>query len=121
MSDPNRDTLDEIHKKVKVYKGTCTKDGMDWEVTVDGKPLPQRQDLRNHSPDGFSWGYGGSGCAQLALALLADLTDDDIAARYYQDFKWVFVAKLSQDECWEATCADLFYILHQVITDRGQK
>ena len=36
------------------------------------RPLRPRQDLYNHSPDGFSWGYHGSGCAQLALALLAD-------------------------------------------------
>lgn len=40
-------------------------------VTVDGKPLPPRLDLRNHSPTGFEWGYSGSGPAQLALAILA--------------------------------------------------
>lgn len=37
-----------------------------------GYPLPLRLDLFNHSPDGFEWGYGGSGPAQLALAILAD-------------------------------------------------
>ncbi len=36
------------------------------------RPLGPRLDLANHSPDGFSWGYGGSGPAQLALAILAD-------------------------------------------------
>src|SRR5262245_12952424 len=42
--------------------------------TSDGKeyPLPLRQEIRNHSPTGFSWGYDGSGPAQLALAILAD-------------------------------------------------
>src|SRR5687767_12302156 len=51
------------------------------------------QALRNHSPDGFNWGYGGSGPAQLALALLlaADIADD-IALRLYQDFKWEYVS-----------------------------
>jgi len=34
--------------------------------------LRPRFDLRRHSPDGFNWGYEGSGPAQLALALLAD-------------------------------------------------
>ena len=34
-------------------------------------PLHKRLDLANHSPTGFSWGYGGSGPAQLALAILA--------------------------------------------------
>ena len=37
-----------------------------------GDELDPRFDLRNHSPDGFEWGYYGSGPAQLALALLCD-------------------------------------------------
>lgn len=47
-------------------------------VTVGGSLLPPRNDLKNHSPDGFEWAYAGSGLAQLALALLAhhlSLTD----------------------------------------------
>lgn len=42
-------------------------------VTVNGDPLAPRRDLFNHSPTGFEWGYGGSGPAQLALALMCDL------------------------------------------------
>lgn len=34
--------------------------------------LNPRHDLWRHSPTGFEWGFGGSGPAQLALALLAD-------------------------------------------------
>jgi hypothetical protein len=50
------------------------------------------QMLYNHSPDGFEWGYGGSGPAQLALSLLLDATGDkDIALAYYQQFKVRFV------------------------------
>ena len=49
--------------------------------------------LRDHSPDGFQWGYGGSGPAQLALALLLDATGDARKAlRYYQQFKDEYVA-----------------------------
>jgi hypothetical protein len=33
-------------------------------------PLNPRFDVRKHSPDGFEWGYDGSGPAQLALALV---------------------------------------------------
>ena len=43
-------------------------------VTVGGRlldPFPS-QAVRNHSPTGFAWGYGGSGPAQLALAILID-------------------------------------------------
>jgi hypothetical protein len=48
--------------------------------------------VRNHSPTGFGWGYGGSGPAQLALALLIEATgDQDLAVRYHQDFKWRYV------------------------------
>ena len=64
-------------------------------VVVDGRPFSARQSLavRSHSPDGFEWGYGGSGPAQLALALLLEaLDDDDRAQRLYQDFKWGVVA-----------------------------
>jgi hypothetical protein len=44
--------------------------------------------LFNHSPTGFSWGYGGSGPAQLALAILLDFTGDpEIAVRFHQTFK----------------------------------
>lgn len=54
-------------------------------------PLDPRNDLRNHSPDGFQMGYGGSGPAQLALALCADAMSDEEALIAYQKFKWEFV------------------------------
>jgi hypothetical protein len=59
--------------------------------------LLMRQDLRNHSPDGPNWGYGGSGPAQLALALLADVAPDFVAERLYQRFKFEVVAGLGHD------------------------
>ena len=34
--------------------------------------LPSCTKIMNHSPNGFSWGYSGSGPAQLALAILCD-------------------------------------------------
>ena len=57
-------------------------------------PQP-RQEVRNHSPTGFEWGYGGSGPAQLALAILAEhLGNDDAALNLYQDFKWACIAQI---------------------------
>jgi hypothetical protein len=65
------------------------------EVTVNDQPLNPRLDLRKHSPNGFEWGYGGSGPTQLALAILADhLGDDEKALQLYQLFKWQVVAFL---------------------------
>jgi hypothetical protein len=46
-------------------------DGKTRKVLLDGKELKpdHSQKIVNHSPDGFAWGYGGSGPAQLALAV----------------------------------------------------
>lgn len=64
-------------------------------VTRDDKEIDPRLDLFNHSPTGFEWGYGGSGPAQTALAILADyLDDDDRAVRLHQKFKWDVIAKM---------------------------
>ena len=61
----------------------------------------------NHSPTGFEWGYSGSGPAQLALALLLDYYDDeDIARRYYMEFKTEVVSTLKCDDAdgrWQLT------------------
>lgn len=89
---------------MKIYEGR--RSPLAVEVTVDGQPLDPRFDLWNHSPTGFEWGYGGSGPAQLALALLADhLGDDARAVALHQDFKWAVVAKLPHS--WTLTTNDI--------------
>jgi len=78
---------------MKTYEGR--REGHAVLVTVSAHPLNPRLDLWNHSPTGFEWGYGGSGPAQLALAILADhLADDRQALDIYQRFKWAVVAEL---------------------------
>jgi len=78
---------------MKRYEGS--RQGYAVSVTVDGRRLNPRFDLWNHSPTGFEWGYGGSGPAQLALAILADhCQDDERALNFYQRFKWAVVAEL---------------------------
>ena len=73
-------------------------------VTRNGQPLsPARsQAVVNHSPDGFEWGYGGSGPAQLALALLLDalgigVQHQETATRFYQRFKSEVVEQWPRD------------------------
>lgn len=70
------------------------------EVWLDGKRLsPKRsQKVWNHSPDGFSWGYAGSGPAQLALAVCLEIMDEWEAKSYYPKFKWDIIAKLPQSD-----------------------
>ena len=89
-----------------LYRGTVLR--MESMVTVDGKPLAPRLDLRNHSPTGFAWGYGGSGPSQLALAILADfLQDDRRALVLYQPYKWRVIAQLDKNEPWHLSGAQV--------------
>lgn len=73
----------------------------DWstrKVWLNGKELSPKRSIkyRNHSPDGFNWGYGGSGPAQLALGICLELFGDEAAGRIYQDFKWKLISTLPQ-------------------------
>lgn len=85
----------------KVYRVIREEEGVTVTVAMEdgggqSYPLPPRHDLYNHSPDGFEFGYQGSGPSQLALALLADaLQDDQTALLLYQDFKRQTIA------CWK--------------------
>lgn len=54
--------------------------------------------LRNHSPDGFSWGYTGSGPSQLALAILLEVAGRAIAEHHYQEFKREIISGLPTDK-----------------------
>jgi hypothetical protein len=85
---------------MKVYHGSRTEHGAAVVVEEDGasRALDPRHDLRSHSPTGFEWGYGGSGPAQLALALAADvLGDDDRAQAVYQRLKFKLVGSLPRE------------------------
>ena len=62
------------------------------QVYLNDKELDPRPSQKrcNHSPDGFNWGYAGSGPAQLALAICMHL---DLNMPY-QDFKNKYIATL---------------------------
>lgn len=97
---------------MKIYKGERLKDGAVVSVTTikNGEErislLNPRYDLYNHSPDGFEWGYGGSGPAQLALALLADRTDDETTLRLYQQFKRDVIVRMEKRK-WTLTSVEI--------------
>jgi len=60
-------------------------------------PRPSQQ-VYNHSPDGFEFGYHGSGPAQLALAILLDFTDNTrVSRQLYQQFKADHIATLPEE------------------------
>ena len=71
-------------------------------VILDGRPLSpaDSQKYYNHSPDGFNWGYCGSGPAQLALAIMLHLTGN---AGNYQSFKQSVIATLPMGKDFDIT------------------
>jgi hypothetical protein len=94
---------------MKVYKVMRTEEGVKlWVLsrTPSGQSSdssteisPKRsQQLVNHSPNGFEFGYHGSGPSQLALAVLLDAytgvapDPNTLAFEHYQDFKVAFIA-----------------------------
>lgn len=91
-------------------------DSDECEVFVDRRgsapyKMDGRNDIRDHSPTGISWGYDGSGPSQCALGLLADFFGngrrsgwaDAMAARYYAGFRSLVIARLPMGSDWELT------------------
>jgi hypothetical protein len=78
-------------------------------------------ELMNHSPSGFEWGYGGSGPAQLALAVLLDYTGDEaFALDHYQEFKTEVVSQLNcarSDGRWRLTASEIDAVLHETLDE----
>jgi hypothetical protein len=78
-------------------------DGLVVMKGLDPRPI---QAVWNHSPDGFEWGYFGSGPAQLALAILYDVyvrremgtkQAAEVALEYHHEFKDQYVAKFKPE------------------------
>ena len=70
------------------------------QVFVDGKELKPHasQKVLNHSPDGFEWGYSGSGPAQLSLAILLHAgASKERAVEMHQNLKAQVIAGLGYD------------------------
>ena len=97
---------------MKVYEGGRSLDGA--VVTVNGRKLDPRFDLKKLSPTGFEWTYEGAGPAQLALALLADhLGDDGKALALHEEFMRRVVADL--DNSWRMNSADIDAALADIV------
>ena len=111
-TDANAEGLLTTHTDAtgRVFRGTSQDQPFSREVAIvdaDGRTtrlIPDRsQAVKNHSPDGFNWGYSGSGSGQLALALLLEVTDNEgVALAHYHAFKMRFIAAIdSQHTDWQ--------------------
>jgi hypothetical protein len=68
-------------------------------ITVsDGTEVALLEHRVRHSPTGMSWGYSGSGPADLALSILWDYLGEEPTPDHYQVFKEGFVALWPQDK-----------------------
>ncbi|QJX00245.1 DUF6166 domain-containing protein [Frigoriglobus tundricola] len=88
---------------MNIYSGERSATGR-IRVRVNGRPLNPRssQDPNNGAEDGFGWGFAGHGPAQLALAILLDVTGDSDADEFDQrDFQRQFVAQWG--DRWQIT------------------
>lgn len=93
------------------FIGTTDGAGL-WAVLIqddNGKrrALPLHLNVRNHSPTGFSWGYNGSGVAQLALAILLTVTTEPHALALYQVFKSEVLARKPIDKSWTMSAEEV--------------
>ena len=83
-----------LDKETFIISGTIAI-GEDQRLYVDEVEVfpAESQKVRNHSPDGFAWGYGGSGPAQSALAICLHIFKNrHVTEALYQDFKSDYVA-----------------------------
>jgi hypothetical protein len=104
---------------MKSYEGWRDGNGICHIKVIEGgernRVLDPRNDLYNHSPDGFEWGYGGSGPAQTALALLADaLGDDRRAVELHQEFKRRVVEPMGREGPWRMGDALICQIVGEI-------
>ncbi len=89
---------------MKTYAGDRTIDGS--IVTMDGKPLDPRLDLKTFTDHGFEWSYEGDGPRQLSLAILADhYGDSGKALADCEQFMANVVANFGNE--WEMTADDI--------------
>jgi hypothetical protein len=113
-------STERIHNDPRrYYEGTYHASG-EWNVhvvlnvpdpfleEVDRTPLDPCLNMVDHSPDGFAWGYGGSGPAQLAFALLYHVTKDkETAQRFYQRFKADVIGAMPMEDNWKLSYNDI--------------
>lgn len=86
-------------------------------VVRDGKVrlLDPRMDLALCSPDGLSWGYPGSGPAQLAVAMLMEVLGDwERVQRIRHRFHDRLLARIPQNRNWTADGADILAIALEI-------
>ncbi len=80
-------------------------------TVIDGDRMRPLTHLERHSPDGFEWGYHGSGPADLARSIVGDVMGDrNPPPGQYQRVKSQLVARVPR-EGGEITEAEVLGVL----------
>ncbi len=116
-------------ESMATYTGHITESGEFGIVMKDSRIMNPADSLKveNHSPDGFSWGYHGSGPTQLALAILLEewgnwqsFPPRSMVHGHHIQFRDNVIAKMPRDEGWQLTSKEIedWYVTG-VWTQRG--
>lgn len=104
----------------KVYAGE--RSGSRCVVTVDGKELPMRLDLRAWSFEGYEWDGDDERATQLALAILADYYGqwglEHLALSLAEDFRQLVIAWLPYAG-WRLEERDVATAVRAILRERG--
>ena len=96
---------------MSTYQGQRTIDGL--VVTVDGKRLDERYEVKRFTRYGFEWTYEGESPQQLALAILFNhLGDKARAIALSERFMKAVVANLDNDWTLDSDEIDTFLRAH---------
>lgn len=77
------------------------------EDDTPNPPVYMLDHLVKHSPDGFEYGYGGSGPSDLARSIVGDyMVTDDPDPRIYQYVKKICIAPLDRDADFHVITSD---------------
>ena len=116
----------DVVKAGNYYAGQHTAQGTLVTVTRSGqtKPLATGYDLWSNSLSDFSWGYNGSGPAQLALAILTDYFGAKPGGRalaevLYEPFKFTVIAILP--DRWEMNFEEVGIALSRTLTEEPDR
>ena len=116
----------DVVKTGDYYAGHRIAQGTLVTVTRSGRsrPLDTSHDRRDNSSTDFSWGYNGSGPAQLALAILTDYFGAKpggraLAEALYEPFKFTVIAVLP--DCWEIDFEEVGIALCRTLTEEPDR
>jgi len=89
----------------KTYIGRRYEDG-NVVIVASGIKAEKLEHHVKHSPDGFEWGYSGSGPSELARCILWDFLGKEPTPAAYRDFTRVFIVGNKEDS-WSIDSTDI--------------